>query len=277
MKRQLLLLMIVVLGIGTFSNVYAQKHDDMEISLRYIAKFRIWEESPKLYEDEKVLEMGKEYSVFYGLWNTRRDEIKDSISARGGSLSDILQAIQQSGYPLSKQHYAVYKNYPEKGKLTYTDKVFKKFKYTETMERPVWKILEGDSLIHDYPCQKAQTEFRGRIWTVWFTPAIPVSDGPWKLYGLPGLILIAKDNTAHFSFECIAIKQGNGRKMKTLQGSYQNYTARKLAEMYTLMVKDPMAYLQQFGIDPMKATDANGRPMQYKERHPVLMEFLPNK
>ena len=35
----------------------------------------------------------------------------------------------------------------------------------------------------------ATTHFRGREWKVWFSEEIPLSLGPWKLGGLPGLIL----------------------------------------------------------------------------------------
>ncbi|RQE01044.1 GLPGLI family protein, partial [Prevotella intermedia] len=40
-------------------------------------------------------------------------------------------------------------------------------------------------------CKKATTNFRGRYWEVWYTEDIPISQGPWKLCGLPGMILKA--------------------------------------------------------------------------------------
>lgn len=42
-------------------------------------------------------------------------------------------------------------------------------------------------------CKRAIGEFRGRTYEVWFSEEIPVSCGPWKLWGLPGLIVEVQD------------------------------------------------------------------------------------
>lgn len=42
-------------------------------------------------------------------------------------------------------------------------------------------------------CHKATGSFRGKNYTAWYTDAIPLPYGPWKLQGLPGLILEAYD------------------------------------------------------------------------------------
>lgn len=57
-----------------------------------------------------------------------------------------------------------------------------------------WKILNDRKKIGKFNCRKAKGTFRGRDYTVWFTEEIPVSAGPWKLFGLPGLILEAVDS-----------------------------------------------------------------------------------
>ena len=56
-----------------------------------------------------------------------------------------------------------------------------------------------------YPCQKATATFRGRDYEAWFTPEIPVNDGPWKFFGLPGLILKVTDAENIFSFVCVGL------------------------------------------------------------------------
>ena len=53
----------------------------------------------------------------------------------------------------------------------------------------------------------ATSDFRGRRWTAWFATDIPVSDGPWKLGGLPGLILEAYDKGHQYTFTAVGLER----------------------------------------------------------------------
>ena len=63
-----------------------------------------------------------------------------------------------------------------------------------------WEIQNEFKKINIYNCQRAKGQFRGRDYIVWFTSDIPISLGPWKLNGLPGLILEASDSKNMFHF-----------------------------------------------------------------------------
>lgn len=71
---------------------------------------------------------------------------------------------------------------------------------------PKWNITTETKKIAGYTCTKATTDFRGRLWEAWFTVEIPLPFGPWKLHGLPGLILDAKDSTNTYAFVAKSIK-----------------------------------------------------------------------
>lgn len=57
-----------------------------------------------------------------------------------------------------------------------------------------WDITTEQKVITGYDCIKATAQYRGRRWTAWFAPSIAIPYGPWKLHGLPGLILEAYDD-----------------------------------------------------------------------------------
>jgi GLPGLI family protein len=86
------------------------------------------------------------------------------------------------------------------------------YRYQEEIEKPQWILSQDTCTILSYLCQKATTRFRGRDWTVWFTMDIPIDAGPWKLCGLPGLIMKASDSREHYVFECIGMENINRKK-----------------------------------------------------------------
>lgn len=63
-----------------------------------------------------------------------------------------------------------------------------------------WILKDEYKTISDYKCQKATVNFRGRSYEAWFTTEIPLPYGPWKLGGLPGLILEVYDLSKEVSF-----------------------------------------------------------------------------
>lgn len=78
--------------------------------------------------------------------------------------------------------------------------------YTEAIPDLHWRISGQTDSLFGYLCIRADCRFRGRDWTAWFTPEIPIAAGPWKLRGLPGLILKVQDRQKHYIWECDRIR-----------------------------------------------------------------------
>ncbi|WP_159018064.1 GLPGLI family protein [Algibacter sp. L3A6] len=84
------------------------------------------------------------------------------------------------------------------------------FKYVkEKIPKINWTISNKFKSIGGYKCQKAEGNFRGRNYTTWFAIEIPLPFGPWKLNGLPGLILEAYDTKKEVYFYFKSIKYPN--------------------------------------------------------------------
>jgi len=75
----------------------------------------------------------------------------------------------------------------------------------EDLPKIEWEIFNEFQKIGKYNCQKALGSFRGREYEAWFTSEIPVNFGPWKLNGLPGLILRVTESKGKIVFEAVKI------------------------------------------------------------------------
>ncbi len=84
----------------------------------------------------------------------------------------------------------------------------------DTMPDFAWTITSEVRNIGGYDCVKAiSNDFRGRIYEAWFTYLIPNSAGPWKLGGLPGLILEASDQKGEVKFQFTSLQIPNQDKV----------------------------------------------------------------
>ena len=271
MKQKILFLIACCMA------MYVSAQSEMDttvLRVSYTSKMRYTEDRKNLNDDEKVLDIGKHSSHFYSRWAEHNNDIRDSISSRGGSYQNYKSKLEKTGFPNSRTPFNVFKNYPQKGLLTYTDKEFKSFIYEEPMVMPDWKLLEGDTVVVGYQCKKAQTIFRGRTWNVWYTMDIPSGDGPWKLYGLPGLILYAADAKGDFIFDCIGIKQGDMGPIVLRKEKYIKCTPQEFEQNRRLSFENPDLYMAKMGVANIQGFDSKGRSIVNKPQVPCLLEYV---
>jgi GLPGLI family protein len=88
------------------------------------------------------------------------------------------------------------------------------FNISDTINNINWKFYDSTKTILEYKCQKASCVLNGRKFDVFFTTELPFSDGPWKLFGLPGLILEATsdDDNGYFHYLAENIELQNKTK-----------------------------------------------------------------
>lgn len=109
-----------------------------------------------------------------------------------------------------------------------------------------WEIKKDKKTILGYPCQMAVGEFRGRRYVVWFTKDIPEPLGPWKLDGLPGLILEARDSENYFSYTATQIIKNSPFKIPKVA---KDFVTKAESENNTAPYKNFVDHLTSFMLD----------------------------
>ena len=149
----------------------------------------------------------------------------------------------------------IYRNL-EQGKFTtYSTVVGTHYLITEDVVIPEWTMYEDSTItVLGMECKKATTNFRGRYWEVWYAEELPISQGPWKLCGLPGMIL--KANSPKFMLiEAISIKNKNLEPV-----TFYNYLNYKYAPI------DRMEYLKKVHKPGIYPTGGNHRTIEIDDK-----------
>lgn len=205
MKKRGLALLLGLCGISVFSQKPA------EIIISYDVKE--WNHAKDTVVNQQMsLLFNKDMSKYYNEISQWTDSLS-STPEGAAELKEIIMAhcvttmpdgsvrVDYSKGPV-KNIFTYIFNDKIKGELTHYGKWGTEERYyEEPIEEMTWVISDSTSNILGYECIMAETDYHGRYWTVWFSPEIPVSFGPWKLRGLPGLILSAN---AGKGFEFIA-------------------------------------------------------------------------
>ena len=76
----------------------------------------------------------------------------------------------------------------------------------EPLAKVDWTLTEDTLSISGLLCHRATSKLYGKRWTAWYTEEIPSSAGPWKLRGLPGLIVKAEDGEGTHRFTLYGTK-----------------------------------------------------------------------
>jgi len=199
MKKQLLLTIILL---GEFFIAHAQKPDTARMLVHY--KFTWVKDITNRahpYTENMVLYIGQSagaYRSYDGI--VYNAQFKKAFAEAAAASPD--------GHPMiNRRHigsFTEYYQFPNEQKLFTKDELLIN-SYVLESPTPViaWKISGDTATLGGLHCQKATCHFKGRDYTAWFCPDLPVQIGPWKLNGLPGVIVDAYDtkNEVVFKFD----------------------------------------------------------------------------
>lgn len=203
--------------------------------------------------DTMALDIGFSLSEFYDMTAFAKDSLKKLAFQPGRVKSVTLiknQHIAESVindnhtgngnifFPNSYISFTIYKDRDEKRVYT-LDKESGGSETSVFLNEEIcpqqWTIHNDTCKILNYLCYKATTKFRGREYVVYFAPEIPINEGPWKLYGLPGLILAAKTTDGIFSFRTIGIQEVNDKSISIPDG--KNFEVCKDLKQYHQFIR----------------------------------------
>lgn len=85
--------------------------------------------------------------------------------------------------------------------------------YEDKVPEIKWKVSKDTSSFSGVACQMATTTYEGKNWTAWFAPSLPFQSGPWKLSGLPGLIIEAYDENKTVYFQFAGIENAKAKEL----------------------------------------------------------------
>lgn len=122
-------------------------------------------------------------------------------------------------------------------------------RYSEPIEVINWQISPDADSILSFSCQKATCQFRGRSYTAWFTMEIPLSYGPYKFWGLPGLILKIGDNDNQYSWICTRIEKAQkSETIKEYKWNYDDVNKQKMDATIVKMHENPFKFCESLGM-----------------------------
>lgn len=166
---------------------------------------------------EKILQVlifSSEKSTFQSYRNLQRDSLFAISLANKNKSGEFLNNDENFSTSMRNQ-YVISTDLREK------NIVFKEIladQYLSSYEEKIdfdWRVTKEKELINNILCQKALTEYGGRSWSAWFSTEYNFNFGPYKFFGLPGLIIKLYDSEENFVWEL------NGLKKQTNEDYYE--------------------------------------------------------
>lgn len=211
---------------------------------------QIQEQLKKAFEKTYVLKFDKSTSIY------KEEEKLDKPSGDGS----VMVSVSFNGGG------TLFKNLKDQASLTETEIFGKEFLVTDKLEKLDWKMTGDTKKIGNYNCFKATAVIKAKendevdkavsltamppkdmTVTAWYTPDIPISNGPGDYWGLPGLILEVNDG--HTTLLCSKITLNPKEKFEIKAPKKGSKVTRKEFEKIMEEKSNEMMEMNDVGSD----------------------------
>lgn len=207
------------------------------------------------------LELGDRVSLFYSQMAYQADSANAIVMKNGGN--------SYSGG--GKISWRLYKNYPTEGKTALLERLgMDRFVCTEDYAAPAWRpVADSSAVILGYRCSLATAAYKGRTWYAWYAEDIPLDAGPWKLGGLPGLILRAYDAPRHYVFDAVGMSEvAPPAPIYYKGGKYEAVSRKQLEGIRRRYFADPVGYITNNPNVTVQIRDEQGNEVANPKNEP---------
>lgn len=234
------------------------------VCLRIFYEFTAPDVTPEQLRDRMVLDIGMHYADYYShaerhvdsLCTAREGVAPNTVNPYSGREQILIDRTKDRAVCCNRTPFAL-------------STVF----VYEDAEVPEWELTHLRDTIAGYSCHAAETTFRGRRWRAWFSTEIPIELGPWKLHGLPGLILGAEDAEGTFRWRCVGMTRPRAA-IRRYDWAQVRLTRTKWRKMERNIFRNPCAYAASLNIMLRRYVDDRSEPVEAAEIpwHPLELE-----
>ncbi len=225
---------------------YAQTNDSALAQIKYEfvhvddTNFR---DDPR--KEEMMVYIGEQSSMYKShSLAVKLEEMKKEMRNRQAAMGPNNASFSFSSPNMSNETLYIF---PYDKKLFIVDRIGMS-NYILPQDFPVidWQIEGETKDIGGYTCQKATGTFGGRRYTAWFTAELPFPYGPWKLHGLPGLILEAEDSKKEVMFHYAGFDKQQDEPIEIiLPKEAVTTTSKAFEKAKEAFLKDPMGNMMR--------------------------------
>lgn len=221
-NRLIIVSVLLYLFLGASAKKKSQDYPraEIKVSYKYHKKSMLSDGTVVERDVPFILLANKNQSKFYCPSTEYRDSLLSTPSGRAkerqmfdAAAAAYVQNRDRSAMDGVVYHSRLYvtKDFAKSVSTTYDEAGMGECGYYEEPFSEIDWVINEDSTktVLGYQCVMASTDYHGREWTVWFTPEIPLQDGPWKFCGLPGLVVEASEPSGQHRFSITGIESSS--------------------------------------------------------------------